>query len=204
MSNDAPASLKIALVSTFPPSTGDLNEYGFHLASTLQQQPSVSLVILADEISSRTEIQGFEVRRCWRFNSMLTPFRILWHVWKEKPDCVWFNMGFSTFANSPIAAFFSVLTPVLLRISTLYTHVTLHTIFERINLVDARVSSVVLYRIAGRAATRLLLWSGDISVLLPTFRTVVLDENGAPSPAEPSASASTPRVSPQATPAPSS
>ncbi len=135
---------------------------------------------------------------------MLTPFRILWHVWKEKPDCVWFNMGFSTFANSPIAAFFSVLTPVLLRISTLYTHVTLHTIFERINLVDARVSSVVLYRIAGRAATRLLLWLGDISVLLPTFRTVVLDENGAPSPVEPSASASTPRVSPQATPAPSS
>jgi len=110
---------------------------------------------------------------------MLTPFRILWRVWKEKPDCVWFNMGFSTFANSPIAAFFSVFTPFLLSISNFYTHVTLHTIFERINLVDARVRSVVLYRIAGRAATRLLLWSGDISVLLPTFRTVVLDEYGA-------------------------
>jgi len=179
---DAPSKrLKIALVTTFPPSTGDLNEYGLHLATTLRNNPLADIVILADETAARPEIEGFKIRRCWRFNSVLTPFHILRRVWKEKPDCVWFNMGFSTFANSPVAAFLSVLTPFLLRCCGFYTHVTLHTIFERINLVDARVSSVALYRIAGHAATRILLWSGDISVLLPTFRQVLLDAYHVPS-----------------------
>ncbi len=175
MADHSPVRLKIALVTTFPPSSGDLNEYGFHLASAMRVNPSVDVLIFADQTAAGPESNGFQVRRCWRFNSLLTPFRILWRVWKDKPDCVWFNMGFSTFANTPFAAFLSVFTPFLVRCSGFYTHVTLHTIFERINLADSRVRFVSLYRMAGRAATRILLWSGDISVLLPAFRQLLLD-----------------------------
>ncbi len=59
-----------------------------------------------------------------------------------------------------------------------YTHVTLHTVFERINLKDAGVSLPGLYRIAGQIATRLLLLAGDVSVLLPSFRSELINNYG--------------------------
>ncbi|NUQ30707.1 MAG: glycosyltransferase [Acidobacteriaceae bacterium] len=175
MARSSASPMKIALVTTFPPSSGDLNEYGFHLASALRSNPSVEAVIYADQTAAGPELESFDVRRCWRFNSLLTAFYILRRVWKDKPDCVWFNMGFSTFANTPVAAFLSILTPFLVKCSGYYTHITLHTVFERINLEDAQVRFAGAYRMAGRAATQALLWSGDITVLLPTFRQLLLD-----------------------------
>jgi glycosyltransferase involved in cell wall biosynthesis len=59
-----------------------------------------------------------------------------------------------------------------------YTHVTLHTVFERINLKDAGVSLPGLYRIAGQVATRLLLLANDVSVLLPSFRSELVSNYG--------------------------
>ncbi len=43
--------MKICLVTAFPPSTGGLSEYGFHVAQELQRNPFLSLTVLADEIS---------------------------------------------------------------------------------------------------------------------------------------------------------
>ena len=100
--------------------------------------------------------------------------RLLRAIAKNKPDVVWFNIGFSTFARTPVAAFLALTVPALARAMGFYTHITLHTVFERINLTDAGIRFPGLYRTAGRIATRLLLLSGDISVLLPSFRTELL------------------------------
>jgi glycosyltransferase involved in cell wall biosynthesis len=162
--------MKILLVTSFPPSRGDLNEYGFHLACALRNNPQVDLVILADEIDSGGELEGFPVERCWRFGSASNPLRLLSAIRKHKPDVVWFNIGFSTFARSPLAAFLALMTPALARLSGCYTHITLHTIFERIDLKDAGVRWPSLYRLAGRVGTHLLLLANDVSVLLPSFR----------------------------------
>ncbi len=91
---------------------------------------------------------------------------------------VWFNIGFSSFARSPVPAFLALTVPALARRMGYYTHITLHTVFERINLRDAGVRYPGLYRTAGRMATRLLLASGDISVLLPSFRSEILNNYG--------------------------
>jgi len=107
--------LKICLVTCFPPSRGDLNEYGFHLASALRKHPAVELTLLADELRSVEELDGFNVERCWRFNSMLTPARLLKAIRKTNPDVVWFNMGFSTFARAPLPAFLSITGPAMAR-----------------------------------------------------------------------------------------
>jgi glycosyltransferase involved in cell wall biosynthesis len=173
--------LRICLVGCFPPSRGDLNEYGFHLASALRNDPTVELVVLADETTSGSEIDGFQVERCWRFNSLLTPARLLRAIRKAQPDVVWFNMGFSTFARGPVAAFVSVTCPAITRWSGFYTHVTLHTLFERINLKDAGVRMPRTYRAAGRIATRALLSANDLSVLLPSFRAELVQNYGADS-----------------------
>ncbi len=160
--------MRICLVTSFPPSKGDLNEYGYHLARALQSK--VELTILADEVGGASELPGFLVERCWRFNSLFNVFRLLQAIWKAKPDVVWFNIGFSTFARSPISAFLGATIPALTRLMGFYTHISLHTIFERIDLEDAGVRWASLYRMAGRIATRLLLLADDVSVLLPSFR----------------------------------
>jgi hypothetical protein len=168
--------MRVSLVSSFPPSRGDLNEYGYHLAFAMREDPRVELTILADDAHSQEELTGFHVQRCWRFDSISNPVRLLRAIVKSKPDAVWFNIGFSTFARTPVAAVLALTVPALARLMGYHTHITLHTVFERINLRDAGVRSPALYRIAGRVVTRLLLLSGDVSVLLPSFRSDLLSD----------------------------
>src|SRR5258708_36132502 len=166
--------IRVALVTSFPPSHGDLNEYGYHLACALRDDPRVQLTILADEVKLQEEPSGFRIERCWRFNSTFNLVRLLSAIRKSNPDVVWFNIGFSTLARSPLAAFLAITVPALARMLGYYTHFTLHTVFERINLKDAGVGFPGLYRIAGQVATRLLLLANDVSVLLPSFRSVLV------------------------------
>ena len=173
-----PRPMKVSLVTSFPPSRGDLNEYGYHLACAMRDDPRVELSILADDDHSHRELEGFNVQRCWRFDSISNPVRLLRAIARNKPDVVWFNIGFSTFARTPAAALLALTVPAMARAMGYYTHITLHTVFERINLEDAGIRFPGLYRAAGRIATRLLLLSGDISVLLPSFRNELLSSYG--------------------------
>ena len=43
--------MKICLITAFPPSGRQLNEYGLYLARELQRNPLVSLTILADKLT---------------------------------------------------------------------------------------------------------------------------------------------------------
>jgi len=175
---ELPRRIKVSLVTSFPPSRGDLNEYGYHLACAMRDDPRVELSVLADDTDSQAELAGFRVQRCWRFDSVFNPVRLLMAIRKSEPDVVWFNIGFSTFARGPIAAFVALTVPAMTRILGCYTHITLHTVFERINLKDAGIRFPGLYQIAGRIATRLLLLSGDISVLLPSFQSEIINNYG--------------------------
>lgn len=169
---------KICLVTSFPPSNNDLNEYGYHLACAMRDNREVELTILADQLPAHEELPGFEVNRCWRFDSMLNVVGLLRAIRSAKPDVVWFNIGFSTLARAPVAAFLAITAPALARLFGSYTHVTLHTVFERIDLRDAGVRWPSLYRVAGRIATHVLLLANDTTVLLPSFRTDLLCSYG--------------------------
>lgn len=169
--------MKICLVSAFPPSRRGLNEYGFHIARELQRDPLLSLTILADELDGAVEeLSDYDVVRCWRFDSIANPARLLQAIYDLKPDVVWFNLLFSTFGNNPIAAFSGLTQPVLSRLSGRYTHVTLHHLMDNISLVDSGVRFPRLYRVAGSAATRILLMANSISVLLPAYRRTLIDK----------------------------
>jgi len=115
--------MKICLVATFPPSGRQLNEYAFYIARELRRNPRISLTILADELTDyefatdqngnslkaheQQELPGFDVIRCWKFNSLATPTRLLSAINRVKPDVVWFNLVFSSFATPdyPVAAY---------------------------------------------------------------------------------------------------
>src|SRR5499433_3334000 len=127
--------MKICLVTAFPPSRQALNEYGFHIARELAQVPGLELTILGDDLShAEPELRGFSVTRCWSFNSLKNPWRLLRAIRKCKPDVVWFNLGFASFGGKPLPAFLGITTPVLTRLFSGYTHVTLHQLFETVNL----------------------------------------------------------------------
>ena len=162
--------MKIALVTAFPPSRQALNEYGFHIADELRQQPGIELTVLGDDLTeSLREPDGFSVIRCWAFNRLGNPISLIRTIQRVKPDVVWFNLGFASFGGKPLPAFVGLTTPALTRLCSCYTHVTLHQLFETVNLADAGVRSPLLYSAAGRVATHLLLSANSLTVLLPAY-----------------------------------
>jgi len=171
--------MKICLVTTFPPSQGGLSEYGLHIAEELRRNPFVSLTILADRISTQEpELEGFSVQRCWSFDDPTSATRIFKAVRRLRPDVVWFNLLFSTFGRNPLNAFLGLLTPLMARLSGRYTHVTLHHLMDTVDLKDAGVRHARLYRLAGSVATRMLLLSNSVSVLMPGYRRILHEKYG--------------------------
>ena len=179
--------MKICLVCTFPPSGRQLNEYAYHIARELRGVPGVELTILADELSSyefatddqgrpldpcmQRELPGFNVIRCWRFGDPLNPVRLLRAIRLSKPDVVWYNLVFSTFAtpDMPFAALVGLSAPALTRSAGYYTHITLHHILEHVDFAAAGVKWGPLYRMCTKGATRILLAANSVSVLLPNY-----------------------------------
>ncbi len=95
--------MKICLVAAFPPSGRQLNEYALYIARELQRTPGISLTILADELADyefatdengkslnapqQPELPGFDIIRCWKFNSTTTPVRLLRHRTQIEARC---------------------------------------------------------------------------------------------------------------------
>ncbi len=169
--------MKICLITAFPPSRRGLNEYGFHLARELRRDPFLSLTVLADELETPAEeLPDYDVIRCWSFDGMSNPLRLTKVIHDIKPDVVWFNLLFSTFGNKPVPAFLGLGQPAISRLTGHYTHVTLHHLMDNINLADSGIRFPRLYRAAGSIATRMLLMSNSISVLLPVYRRTLIEK----------------------------
>jgi glycosyltransferase involved in cell wall biosynthesis len=184
--------MKICLVATFPPSGRQLNEYAFHVARELQRNPEIDLTILADELShydfatdehgqplkvdAHRELPGFNVIRCWRFGSLSNPARLLKIIRQLKPDVVWFNLVFSSFATpaNPFAAFAGLATPALTRAAGFFTHITLHHIIEHVDFGSAGIKRERLLRIGTNLTTRALLMADSVSVLLPSYHRTLI------------------------------
>ena len=189
--------MKICLVTAFPPSGRQLNEYGFHIARELQRNPLVNLTVLADKLTDyawatdengkplssakQEELPGFHVLRCWQSNSLPTPIRLLKTVRTLRPDVVWFNLVYSTFATQehPFAAFTGLCAPALVRAMGYYTHVTLHHILEHVDFEGAGVRQENLFRLGSDFATRTLLKANSVTVLLPSYRRTLITKYSA-------------------------
>ena len=171
--------MKICLVTAFPPSRDALNEYGFHIASELRQLPGIELKILADEYSPvQPELDGFSVVRCWEFNGLRNPWRVLKAIRQERPDVVWFNLGFASFGGEALPAFLGIAIPFFARLTGSYTHVTLHQLMETVDLKDAGVRFPLAYKVGGFIATQMVLFANSVSVMLPAYRNVLKEKYG--------------------------
>ena len=117
--------MKIALITSFPPSRHALNEYGFHVADQLRQEPAIDLTVLGDYLPTPAdELPGFKVTRCWGFERPGNLANLVRAIRKVKPDVAWFNLGFASFGGRPLSALLGLLTPAAARLSGVYSHVT--------------------------------------------------------------------------------
>jgi glycosyltransferase involved in cell wall biosynthesis len=168
--------MKIALITSFPPSRHALNEYGFHVAEQLRQERCVDLTVLGDYLTEPAEeLPGFKVTRCWGFGKNRNLASLVRAIRKVKPDVAWFSLGFASFGDKPLSAVLGLVAPAAARLNGVYSHITLHQLFETVDLEDAAVSSPRLYRAGGWLATHLLLSANSLSVLMPAYRRT-LDE----------------------------
>ncbi len=168
--------MKIAFITSFPPSRHALNEYGFHVADQLRQEPGIDLTVLGDYLSApASELPGFKVVRCWGFGRNGNLASLLRALRSVNADVAWFNLGFASFGDRPLSALLGLVAPAAARFNGVHSHVTLHQLFETVDLEDAAVSSPLLYRAGGWLATHILLTANSLSVLMPGYRRT-LDE----------------------------
>jgi glycosyltransferase involved in cell wall biosynthesis len=189
--------MKICLVTAFPPSGRQLNEYAFYIARELQRNPLINLVVLGDRLTNyefatdgngnrlpldhQAELPEFNVVRCWEFNKLATVANLLRAIRQLKPDVVWFNLVFSTFATQdhPLAAFAGLCVPALSRVLGCYTHVTLHHIIEHVDFSGAGVKREKLFRLGSDMATRMLLKANSVTVLLSGYQRTLVEKYSA-------------------------
>ena len=142
--NSLNGKLRIAVVTTHPPSKGTLNEYGFHFVKALRQKPEVEEVILLleelpDEQTYTLDDAGapVTVRQCWRFGAWNNSLRIVKTVRDTKPDVVLFNIQFASFGSGKAAAALGLTAPTLVKAAGYPTVVLLHNIMETVDLNSA-------------------------------------------------------------------
>jgi glycosyltransferase involved in cell wall biosynthesis len=101
--------------------------------------------------------------------------RLLKTIRKLKPDVVWYNLVFSSFATpeNPVAAFAGLSAPALTRAAGFFTHITLHHIIEHVDFAAAGVRRERFFRFGTNLATKALLRAHSVSVLLPHYRSTL-------------------------------
>src|SRR2546429_4433168 len=173
--------MKICLVTSFPPSRRGLNEYGYHIARELQNNPLLSLTVLADELPSpEPELPGFSVVRCWDFNRVTNPLCLLREIRQLQPDVVWFNVGFASYGNKALPASIGLAAPALISLAGFQTHVTLHQLMDTVDLKDAGVHFPTLYKVAGALITPALLMSDFVFFFFPAYPRILPGKNCSP------------------------
>jgi glycosyltransferase involved in cell wall biosynthesis len=169
--------MKIAIVTTYPPGTGSLNEYAYHFVRYLKEKAEVeSLHLLVDDLpdgGAYPPQDGVTIVPCWKFNSLSSSSRIVRAVRSIKPDIVLFNVQFASFGNSKVAASLGLMSTSAVRRLGFPTVVLLHNIMETVDLKGAGFGANPIVergiRLVGNAVTRLLLSADMVTVTIPKY-----------------------------------
>jgi glycosyltransferase involved in cell wall biosynthesis len=193
--------MHIAIVTTYPPGKGSLNEYAFHFVRALHLKPEVSRISLlvdslppgvaypqpetaqsaqADQPASTAAMQ---IIPCWQFDDLRNAQRILSAVRQVRPDVVLFNLQFATFGGRKLTASAGLLTPKLLRMAGYPVMVLLHNIMETVDLKSAGYAAQPwmerVMRVAGSLVTRALLGADRVAVTIPKYVEILHAKYGA-------------------------
>lgn len=175
--------MKVAVVTSFPPSKVTLNEYGYHLVKNFVNKEDIEEVVLLTDKTKAPKQLDFEnsdkvkVKECWSFNSYKILFSIFRAVLSEKPDTVLFNLQFMKFGDKKVPASLGLLLPMLLRLAGFKTVVLLHNIMETVDLQEAGFSKggvmQKIYTFIGSSLTRCILKANTVAVTINKYVTIL-------------------------------
>jgi len=175
--------MKIALVTTFPPSKGSLNEYAFHFVNHLKTKPEVSEITILGDIIDEAETYheaNVKIDRIWKFGAMDNTLRIRNAVQKHQPDVVLFNLQFATFADSRMSAALGLTAPALAKSPKTLSTILLHNIMETVDLGKAGFGGNPIIenmtRLFGNIFTRMLLRSDLVAVTIPKYVDILTEK----------------------------
>lgn len=174
--------MHVAIVTTYPPGKGTLNEYAYHFVRALRGKEEISrITLLVDELPDgayppmdRAEgLAPLHIVPCWRFNDAKNPWRIATAVRAAKPDVVLFNIQFASFGDKKAPVTLGLTTPWLTKLAGYPSMVLLHNIMETVDLRNAgyagsRMMEWVI-RSAGTVTTRMLLNTDLIALTIPKY-----------------------------------
>ena len=185
--------MRIAIVTTHPPSKGSLNEYAYHFVRFLKTKTETveEIVLLLDELPQGEEYSPEQdpaqvpVRSvpCWSFNAMDNIFRIRKAVREIDPDIVLFNIQFASFGDKKVPATLGLLAPWLLKLDGRKVVVLLHNIMETVNLKSAGFGNNPIFeaviRLFGNLVTRFILKADWVAVTIPKYVEILESKYGA-------------------------
>ena len=186
--------MHVAIITTYPPGKGSLNEYAFHFVRALRAKQEVSRIsLLVDSLPQDASypepepapgLAPVQIVPCWRFDDLRNAPRIVAAVRRIRPDVVLFNLQFATFGGSKLPASTGLLAPKLVRLAGFPTMVLLHNIMETVDLKSAgyadRPWMERIMRLAGGVATRALLGADRVAVTIPKYVEILRQKYGAP------------------------
>ncbi|WP_459209567.1 glycosyltransferase [Aquimarina rhabdastrellae] len=172
--------MKLAIVTSFPPSKVTLNEYGYHLLKNFRTKDNIDEIVLLTDVSATQADLNFEekgckitVKSCWKFNGYFNVLNILKAIKETKPDGVLFNLQFMKFGDKKIPAALGLLTPMLCKIKNIPSVVLLHNIMEQVDLKKAGFTQnkilQKIYNFIGTSLTRLILSSNMVAVTMQKY-----------------------------------
>ena len=172
-------TLRLALVSAFPPGRQSLNEYGLHLAKEMAKKSDVSeVVIVADRLGEpQAELDlnpKIRVLRVWDFNSVSAGPAILRSLMREKVDGAIWNLQTATFGDREMPAALGLIAPAMARILGTPSGVVAHNILAGIDLDSTQLKGQrvrqAIIKGAGSIVTRAMLSASYMTVTLRSYQ----------------------------------
>lgn len=176
--------MKLAIVTSYPPSKVTLNEYAYHLVKQFRQKENVTeLILLTDKTEGKKDIEFTEagckitIKECWEFNSYTNIINVTKAINATKPDAVLFNLQFMKFGDKKIAAALGLMLPLVCKLKSIPNIVLLHNILEEVDLGNAGFTSnklmQKLYGFIGTTLTKLILQADTVAVTIEKYVDVL-------------------------------
>lgn len=175
--------MHVAIVTTYPPGKGTLNEYAFHFVRALRTKEEISrITLLVDALPDGVAYPpaeagdaraALEIVPCWRFNHPRNAWQIQQAVRRVDPDVVIFNLQFASFGDKKIPVTLGLAAPWLVKLAGYPSMVLLHNIMETVDLRNAGYAGNAavewVVRTAGTLTTRVLLNADLVALTIPKY-----------------------------------
>lgn len=174
--------VKVAFVSSYPPVHGRLSEYAYNLIDEIQKRPEVTHVDVLTEITDTemTEAVGGKVtiHRVYRPDDSASILAVPLKIRELKPDIVHFNVHMAVFGRSRVANFFGLSLPAICRAMGYKTVVTLHNLFEKIDVEKTGYRDSLVNRFGSSVATKLLAMSDSVNFTMRSYAEYFREKYG--------------------------